>query len=486
MKKLLFLSAICCVVFPLFAQEKIGIGTNNPQAQFHTTGDVMFSGIANDDNLTKLVVQNGPGMLAWRGAGTLSNYYWSLNGNGGTTGSDFLGTTNNMPLLIKTNNKTRVRIGTQDENAFTQGGMVEITVDSTKPNGCGLSIYRAANVNRWGSSVEFLMNNSVGQKKFYARINGGIESNIGGQENGIIGFEVSTNGQLGVNTQQTKMVITSQGYVGIGELFPNAQLHTNGSVRFTGITNDNNLSRILVQDNDGLLAWRDASTLSSNNTSGWSTTGNSGTSVSNNFIGTTDQNPFAIRVNNKERVRINTEAVNNITQGGVLDITVDSLKQNGCGVGIYRKGNVNGWGSSVEFQLNNSIGQKKFYARINGGIESNIAGAENGIIGFEVATNGQLGVNTQQVKMVILSSGNVGIGTLSPTAKLHNTGTVRFENLPSGSGTSLVIDQDGNVYKASTPPAPPRIGNTSDIINLQAEINQLKLEVEKLKTLIKK
>jgi len=46
----------------------------------------------------------------------------------------------------------------------------------------------------------------------------------------------------------------------------------------------------------------------------------------------------------------------------------------------------------------------------------------------------------------VANNGYIGIGTTSPTAKLHNNGTVRFENLPSGTGNALVIDNDGNVY----------------------------------------
>jgi hypothetical protein len=49
----------------------------------------------------------------------------------------------------------------------------------------------------------------------------------------------------------------------------------------------------------------------------------------------------------------------------------------------------------------------------------------------------------------VANNGYIGIGTTSPTAKLHNNGTVRFENLPSGTGNVLVIDNDGNVYVSS-------------------------------------
>jgi len=484
MKYLLSLFTFVTFSISVFAQERIGIGTNNPQAQLHTTGEVIFGGVSNDNNQTKLVVQNGVGLLGWRDAGTLTNYYWCLNGNGNTSSNNFLGTSDNLPLIIKTNNMQRVKINTSAGNSNLMGGVIDVNVDSLKVNGAGLAIYRKGNVNRWGSSMEFHLNNSIGEKKFYARINGGIQSNTAGSENGFISFEVATNGQLGVHTEQAKMIITSEGYVGIGEYYPTAQLHTTETVRFEGITNDNNLTKVLVQNNSGQLYWRDIATIGSggSSTNAWNITGNAGTNPLNAFLGTSDDNPIVIKTDNEPRVQINTSSVNNNIQGGVVDITTDSLKLNGCGLGLYRKGNVNGWGSSVEFQLNNSLGQKKFYARINGGIESNTAGSENGVISFEVATNGQLGVNTQQIKMVINSQGYVGYGTLSPTAQIHTTDIVRHQNLPTGTGNYLLIDANGYLYRSETAPMEkPSPASISDDSEIRSEITILKAEIENLK-----
>ena len=58
MKKLLFLLSILTIQISVSAQDRVGIGTTSPQAQLHTTGDVMFAGIANDNNLTRVLVQS--------------------------------------------------------------------------------------------------------------------------------------------------------------------------------------------------------------------------------------------------------------------------------------------------------------------------------------------------------------------------------------------------------------------------------------------
>lgn len=71
----------------------------------------------------------------------------------------------------------------------------------------------------------------------------------------------------------------------------------------------------------------------------------------------------------------------------------------------------------------------------------------------------------------ILNNGNVGIGTTAPTARLHNKGSVRFENLPSGTGNILVADNNGNVFRSSQT---ARISSESD------EIAALKEKIDKL------
>ncbi len=52
-------------------------------------------------------------------------------------------------------------------------------------------------------------------------------------------------------------------------------------------------------------------------------------------------------------------------------------------------------------------------------------------------------------RMIVSSQGNIGIGTTTPTAKLNVDGTVRLQNLASGSTEVdvLVLAADGSVYK---------------------------------------
>ncbi|MCB9217533.1 MAG: hypothetical protein H6616_16805 [Ignavibacteria bacterium] len=77
---------------------------------------------------------------------------------------------------------------------------------------------------------------------------------------------------------------------------------TGGTLDIDGLTQDNSLTNVLVQDANGIVRTRSASSLAGS--SGWSLTGNSGTTDGTNFLGTTDNIPFTIRVNNQRAIRI--------------------------------------------------------------------------------------------------------------------------------------------------------------------------------------
>lgn len=60
--------------------------------------------------------------------------------------------------------------------------------------------------------------------------------------------------------------------------------------------------------------------------------------------------------------------------------------------------------------------------------------------------------NTSESGINILNSGNVGVGTASPTATFHVNGTGRITNTPASTSTSdkyLVVDTNGNVLSRS-------------------------------------
>lgn len=97
---------------------------------------------------------------------------------------------------------------------------------------------------------------------------------------------------------------------------------------------------------------------------------------------------------------------------------------------------------------------------------------------------------TNFVKTLTLSAGKVGIhASSSLTADLHVNGTVRFQNLPSGSGSNLVIDANGNVYR-STGALPARIAKNDSLTNriteLETELSHLKAAFHELEDKVEK
>ena len=86
---------------------------------------------------------------------------------------------------------------------------------------------------------------------------------------------------------------------------------------------------------------------------------------------------------------------------------------------VTRSRNNTNYGTNISFALLNSANEKFTYGRVGGSIADNTDGSEDGFLSFQVATNGNLRDNYEEEKMRILSSGNVGIGTTSPSAKLQ-------------------------------------------------------------------
>ena len=60
--------------------------------------------------------------------------------------------------------------------------------------------------------------------------------------------------------------------------------------------------------------------------------------------------------------------------------------------------------------------------------------------------------NYTTVYMQMLANGNLGVGTTSPQAQLHTTGTVRFAGIPFASGSGVIMtDALGNISRYNLP-----------------------------------
>jgi len=261
---------------------RIGIGTNAPTAQFHTTGDMRFEGITQDDLVTNILGTDANGDVFWRDASTLLNGAWLLKGNASTNPlTDFVGTTDAQPLIFRTNGVEQMRINIS--NTTTGIGPVEIGQPGLAPTsnkgnltiwGLDLpgysfpytvntdvrnSVYNSAQSPVPGPGV---ITNTLGRLMRFNKVynNAGTPTNayfdigIGDQHD----FFITNRLAPGVTVPQ-KMFVISGNNVGINfptitpttpaNQLPSANFHTRGTVRHENLpVNGGNM---LVIDNFG-------------------------------------------------------------------------------------------------------------------------------------------------------------------------------------------------------------------------------------------
>jgi hypothetical protein len=127
--------------------DGIGIGTNAPTEQLHTTAGVRFQGITQNNSLTQILASDANGKLFWRDASTIipspNNNFWSLIGNANTNpgtgvGQNYLGTTDAKRLIFATNASERMTILA---NGNVGIGIKNPTVNLQVTNSVGTMLY---------------------------------------------------------------------------------------------------------------------------------------------------------------------------------------------------------------------------------------------------------------------------------------------------------------------------------------------------------
>lgn len=277
-------------------------GTLTTLTNKSTGGGLIINTLPTTTNLNdeKVLLINGSNEVTQI---TLTNLFggtvWRLDGNAATDPlTDFLGTTDAQPLIIKTNNTERMRVLSGGNTGIgTTTPAAQLHVLAANKEGIG-AIIQASSV----------LPSVTGPPL------GPIAPPGGGNAN-LLEFRSPANGVLSYFTWAGALVFNPYGTAS-GEtnelLFK--ELASNGTnyigfkaadaistdVVWTLPSADGSANQALTTNGSSVLGWSTVLTP----TTGWSTTGNSGTNPTNNFIGTTDSQDFVVKTANSERVRM--------------------------------------------------------------------------------------------------------------------------------------------------------------------------------------
>ncbi|GBD07662.1 hypothetical protein HRbin21_01493 [bacterium HR21] len=359
--------------------------------------------------------------------------FWSLTGNAGTDpANNFLGTTDNQPLIIRTNNVNRVRI--------TTGGQIEVlnsgqsvalgeaagtAMDLTSPRQNTFVGYQAGSLTETGEK-----NVAVGATALSQNIDGTGNTALGsstltsvtsGNYNTAIGFGADVNGNLTNATaigayafaaSDNSVVIGSiagvngapaSANVGIGTTAPTHRLHvvsTADPLRIQGLQVDNTLDNALVIDPSGIVKIRSLAGLVGS--TAWLLTGN--TLSGGEVLGSLNAQPLVVVTNGTERLRVTaTGGVGIGTNAPTAQVHIMSPS----GGEVLKLQAVTGQSGSLlrwEDEFGNAWG-----------VIDN-----SGLVGIGTATPVQkLHVVGNGAVSAVFVEGGVGVGTVNPLATLH-------------------------------------------------------------------
>ncbi len=387
-----------------------------------------------------------------------SSNSWNTGGNTGTTPTtNFIGTTDNQSLVMRTNNAERLRIdsigrvGIGDATpraplsfGSAHGPKVRLYDNNTDTLVYGFSISNA--------SLNYIVENTdLAAHRFWSG---------GDNDNGTELMHIQGNGNVGIATSS-----------------PQQTLHVQGTARVTGSSGTpiaiagrnaaGDIGNVAIGTGLSLTSGTLSATVSS---PGWALGGNTGTNPATNYIGTTDAQPLLLRTNALERMRISAAGNVGIFNNNPLS-PLSFASSVGPKIALYDGGSATDY-----FGLGISTNMLDYHV-MPSGIHAFFSGGKNGdgIELMRIQSDGKVGIsnsapisplsfaNALGNKIAFYDGGSIndylGIGVSSSQLNYHvstNSNHVFLAGGTNGDGTELMrIAPNGNVGISNNTPLSP-------------------------------
>jgi|GEM_PF-713614 len=474
-----------------------GIGSSTPQDKLHVVGNIRM--VDGNQAAGRVLTSDANGTATWQSA---TANVWSLTGNTGTnSNTNFLGTTDNRAVGLRTNGKEALKIESDGSLyiGMPQAGFQTLATFSASP----LTIFesqtegtkrefhfrQASNVPAESTSINFnRYRNTISTNSFVldgdelGRINFKGAPLTAGSFFGFTAFAASIQsvvdgavaspnvpGRLnflttpvGANVPQLRMTVRSNGNVGINADTPAERLHVVGNIRM--VDGNQAAGKVFTSDANGTATWQNASA------NAWGLVGNAGTNAATNFIGTTDNvdlvfrrfNTISGRIGNSntflgrlsgsvstgtnntyigtEAGRDNVSGQQNVYIGrraGTLGATGSDNIFIGNGAGILNEASQNCFTGSFSGNGTTTGANNSFYGYFSGNTTG--TGSQNAFFGASAGTANTTGI------------GNTLVGTNSNVASnnLTNATAIGF-NATVGASNSMVLGSINGVNSATS------------------------------------